>query len=140
MTAPSFHDVLKQINLREPHPAMFDTHAKVIADALAASKGSNKSSQIRRFYDELLRYQQAANRASEQEFNRLLPFIKMLNARAAYAQQRKADKNPLVTSQFTDFLRALLDKVADTKTLRHACTMFEAVIGFSPKDSPKDRQ
>jgi CRISPR-associated protein Csm2 len=139
MTAPSFHDVLKQIDLREPHPAMFDTHAKVIADKLA-SKGSNKSSQIRRFYDELLRYQQAANRASEQEFNRLLPFIKMLNARAAYAQQRKADSNTLVTSEFTDFLRALLDQVADTRTLRHACTMFEAVIGFSPKDSPKDRQ
>ncbi len=123
---PELVSVLKRINLAAPHPAMFDNDAQQIADLLRLQAGKNKSSQIRRFYDELLRYR--AQVRDDAALIRALPFIRMLNARAAYAVSRD-----LVDVNFREFLRTLLEQVKDTTTLRNACTTFEAVIGFSPK-------
>lgn len=137
MATPTFQDALKQINLSTPHADMFDTHALVVAQELGSSGGrrSNKSSQIRRFYDEMLRFEQSLRGRTQAEFDNVLPFIRMINARAAYASERKSEGGTLVTREFTEFLRALLSQVKDHNSLRHACFMFEAVIGFSAKDA-----
>jgi CRISPR-associated protein Csm2 len=125
---PELQTFLKKINLAKPEPDMFDEIAENIANILKqGSRDKNKSSQIRRFYDELLRYKSHAQ-GDEEKFNQMLPFIRMLNARAAYAKSRNH-----VDENFTVFLRALLEQVRDTSTLENACTTFEAVIGFSPK-------
>ncbi|WP_194745255.1 type III-A CRISPR-associated protein Csm2 [Thermaurantiacus tibetensis] len=106
----------------------------------AAGQGPNKRSQVRRFYDELLRFRarlpvaHAPAGGEDEEFRRALPFIRMLNARAAYAAERKSDGGNLVSAEFTAFLRRLLEEVRDRETLANACTMFEAVIGFMPPD------
>ena len=121
---PGLATVLKRVNLTEPHADMFDKDAQTIAFALA-NGSSNKSSQIRRFYDELLRYKSQVR--DDAGLKTALPFIRMLNARAAYAGSRKP---PLVDKGFQEFLRTLLDQVKDKDTLRNACTTFEAVIGF----------
>lgn len=121
--------VLKRINLAAPHADMFDGDAQKVADVLKRGQSrTNKSSQIRRFYDELLRYR---SHVQDQEgLERVLPFIRMLNARAAYAMSRD-----LVDANFREFLRTLLGQIKDKTTLRNACTTFEAVIGFSPPSS-----
>lgn len=118
-------DVLKRIRLADPHPDMFDGDAEKIASVLRQGQ-MNKSSQVRRFYDELLRYRSRVH--DQAGLDRALPFIRMLNARAAYAVERK-----LVDVNFQAFLRTLVRQIKDKETLRHACTTFEAVIGFSPK-------
>lgn len=135
-----FEQWLKEnINLREPSRELFDTHAQTIAGILRPDqtkrRSSNKRSQIRRFYDEMLRFEAELRRADNETFNRRLPFLRMLNARAAYAAERKAEGGTLVDRNFTAFLKALLDQVVDHTTLKNACTLFEAVIGFSPRDN-----
>lgn len=124
-----FAVLLKGIRLREPSASLFDRDAEEMAKILAANRDLNKSSQIRRFYDELLRHQTMARRTSADVFPRQLPFIRMMNAKAAYAKERK-----LVDQNFRNFMRAILDQVEDFATLAMACTLFEAVIGFSPKE------
>ncbi|MDW8415911.1 MAG: type III-A CRISPR-associated protein Csm2 [Thermaurantiacus sp.] len=121
---------------------MFDTTAEKIARALrpSAQHGPNKRSQVRRFYDELLRFRMRLPEAHgppdgpDAAFHNALPFIRMLNARAAYAAERKSEGGTLVSREFTDFLRRLLEEVKDRRTLANACTLFEAVIGFMPPD------
>lgn len=134
-----FDEILANMDLQAPGADLFDRHAEAIARQLRASGGkSNKSSQIRRFYDELLRWEANIRNqpegVREQAFNQALPFIRMINARAAYAAGRDNDKAKLVDDNFTKFLRAMLDRVTDYTSLRHACTLFEAVIGFSPRN------
>lgn len=127
---------LNSINLKSPAPTLFDRDAEAIAGVLRPDSRhkSNKSSQIRRFYDELLRYESMLRGADSAVFTQKLPLIRMINARAAYAAGRKSEGGTLVDGNFTEFLRAMLDKVEDYPTLKNACTLFEAVIGFSPRD------
>lgn len=132
-----FFDWLKQnVVLAVPGPDLFDETAKEIARTLRPHPGnrrsSNKTTQIRRFYDELLRYRSAAR--TDEEVAKILPFIRMINAKAAYASQRDSDGAPLVDRNFREFLRVVLDQVVDRRTLENACTLFEAVIGFSPRN------
>jgi CRISPR-associated protein Csm2 len=132
-------EILKTVALAEPQPELFDDVARRISEILrpqgAGRRDPNKRSQIRRFYDEMLRFESELRRANDETFAKRLPFLKMLNARAAYAAERKAEGGTLVDRNFTAFLKALLDQVEDPRTLRNACTLFEAVIGFSPRDN-----
>lgn len=132
-----FEKWLKEsINLRKPSPELFDTHAQKIALTLrpdpSNKQSSNKSAQIRRFYDELLRFRSSAK--TDEQVQKALPFIRMINAKAAYASARESEGAPLVDSKFTQFLRVMLNQIEDRNTLNNACTLFEAVIGFSPRN------
>lgn len=124
----------REINLAEPGVALFDTVAETIAKQLRQGS-SNKTAQVRRFYDDMLRFRAAARAdKSDEAFGKLLPHIRMLNAKAAYASQRKGEGGNLVDESFRAFLRTMLGQVKDRQTLENACTLFEAVIGFSPKN------
>jgi CRISPR-associated protein Csm2 len=123
-----------RINLRSPSKSLFDTDAEWIANRLRANEKSNKTTQIRRFYDELLRFRASAANTTPEQFEKILPFIRMVNAKAAYASHRKAEQGYLVDGNFIAFLRTMLDQVEDFETLKNACTLFEAVIGFSPRN------
>ncbi|MFN3370892.1 MAG: type III-A CRISPR-associated protein Csm2 [Sphingomonadaceae bacterium] len=136
-----FKALLEGISLAQPAADLFDAVAEKIARTLrpSASHGPNKRTQVRRFYDEMLRFRMRLPEARapdgpDEDFARALPFLRMLNARAAYAAERKGEGGTLVTTEFTAFLRRLLDQVSDRRTLANACTMFEAVIGFLPPD------
>lgn len=91
------------------------------------SKDLNKSSQIRKFYDELVmfhdRIQTAENR--EQKYIELAPFIQMLNAKVAYAQGRE-----LLGDKFGQIFTRCIGQVTDFQTLRHCKLFMEAMIGF----------
>lgn len=106
-------------------PELFDSVARATAQTLAATKREvNKSTQIRRFYDEVLMWESKVSQNPDR-FNEYLPFIRMLNAKAAYAQGRgHVDEN------FTCFMRHALQRVDDAQTLRTFKLFFEAMLGF----------
>lgn len=118
-----------------------DDIAKTIADSQA-----NKASQIRKFYDELCmwneRVQQAgysrhaSNPEAQQQqkdakYRELEPFIKMLNAKVAYAKGRKH-----VDDNYEQLLRHCLGKVNNATSLKHCKLFMEAVMGFYKAHAP----
>ena len=134
--APSFgqnSDLWAKIDLQHPDNDLFDGTAKKIADLLKQAGDRNKSSQIRNFYDEVLRYAErhraTGNPNQERElFESDLPLIRMICARAAYSETRKH-----VDNNFVAFLQTSLRKVETAKDLQNFRSLFEAVIGYSPK-------
>jgi CRISPR-associated protein Csm2 len=133
--SPEFRALLEKVNLKAPTVDMFDGVAMKIADELASNhgKGGNKSSQVRNFYDEIIRYDDRhrdTGRPDEDKarFERDLPFIRMICARAAYARTRGH-----VDANFVGFLQDGLRKIERAEDLHMFRSLFQAVIGFSPK-------
>jgi len=98
----------------------FDDSAR--ADRRGGEK--NKSTQIRRFYDELVSWQERIG-TDDKKFKDYEAFIHMLNAKAAYAQGRN-----LVTREFVQWLRDCIQQIDSPRTLNHFRLHFEAMIGF----------
>jgi len=104
-----------------------ETFAKTLDESAKADKGGkekNKSTQIRRFYDELVGWQDRIG-DDEEKFIQYVAFIKMLNAKAAYAHGRN-----LVTPDFVTWFKECIQQVDSPKTLRNFRLHFEAVLGF----------
>ena len=112
-------------------PELFDSTAKRVAKAISeADRYRNKPTQLRQFYDELVMWEEKA-RQTPDRFAEYLPFIKMLNAKAAYAEGRKhVDRN------FVDLIAHCLSQVNDLRTLRHFKLFFEAFLGFYKAERP----
>ncbi len=104
-----------------------EAKAKFLADN---SREANKSTQLRRFYDELCLWNEKVNGKGTQDertsrYKELAPLIKMLNAKVVYAEGRKhVDKN------FVTLFRHVLAQVKDPRTLEQAKLFIEAFMGF----------
>jgi CRISPR-associated protein Csm2 len=84
----------------------------------------NKISQIRKFYDEVLRFSEYLK--AGEDYKSILPYIKMLNAKAAYAEGRK-----LVTEDFKDFIKQTLAYLDDDpNSFKIFVSFFEAFMGY----------
>jgi len=64
-------------------------------------------------------------RQDEKKFDDYLPFIRMLKAKAAYAEGRK-----LVDGAFVDLIEQAIDFIKSAADLRTAKLFFEAFMGF----------
>ena len=102
--------------------------ARTIAEAGAGK--TNKSSQLRKFYDELVMwhdrvaFEKTAD-ARAAKYRELAPFIKMMNAKVAYARGRgHVDQN------FEQLFSHLIRQIACPATLKNAKLFMEAVLGF----------
>lgn len=109
---------------------LFDAVAKRVARKIAEDRNGNKPSQIRQFYDELAMWEEKV-RQSPERFAEYLPFIRMLNAKAAYAEGRKH-----VDTNFVALIAHCLGQVSDEKTLRNFKLFFEAFLGFYKLERP----
>ena len=126
----------KDIKLSEPlDPELFNGTARKYAKILALRedgrpRNENKPTQLRRFYDEMVLWE---TRASQQpdKFAEYLPFIRMINAKAAYAEGRK-----LVNPDFVSLMRHTLGEVKDAETLTHCKLFWEAFMGFYKQERP----
>ena len=122
-----------KINFQEPSPDLFDGVASQAARIVGQGQDQNrnKNAQIRRFYDELVMWDMRVNHVLRedgdpaQRLKEYLPFIRMMNAKAAYADGRK-----LVDRNFKNLLSTCLQEVKDPQTLSHCRTFFEAFMGF----------
>lgn len=108
-----------------PNAELFNGDAERAAIALSqAASYLNKSTQIRRFYDELVGWQERIG-DDENKFKEQEAFIKMLNAKVAYAKGRK-----LVDDTFEAWFRDCIKATTSAVALKHFRLHFEAVIGF----------
>lgn len=122
-----------------PPSSLFDTDAQTAAKELndkavddrGRDSGKNKSTQIRRFYDELVGWHERIGEDQE-TFDKHVAFIKMLNAKAAYAFGRN-----LVTKEFVEWMRHCVGQVNDPTSLKYFRLHFEATVGFLKELRPK---
>jgi CRISPR-associated protein Csm2 len=112
-------------------PALFDTVAHAVAKAVGANDRGNKPAQIRQFYDELVMWEERV-RQDPDRFDEFLPFIRMLNAKAAYAQGRGH-----VDPNFVALIGRCLEQVDSPGTLKSFKLFFEAFLGFYKLEGPK---
>lgn len=125
-------------------PDLFDGIAEEAAKIVA--KDETRTSQLRKFYDELLRWEAKVNDgAPDGARDRLrehLPFIRMMNAKAAYANGRKLRGRSLVGMSFVTLLRRCLEQVDDAPkgphALRNSRLFFEAFMGFYKRHGPQE--
>lgn len=90
----------------------------------------NKSTQLRKFYDELAMWFEKVQAERTQEaraskYTEVAPFIKMLNAKVAYARGREH-----VDECFEQMFSRLIREINDVESLKHAKLFMEAFMGF----------
>lgn len=104
---------------------LFDSTAYMVAEEFNKAKEKfNKPAQIRRFYDELVSWQQRI-KDNEDEFKKYEAFIRMINAKVAYAKGRE-----LVDANFEYWFKEGIKATTSAKALNHFQLHFEAVLGF----------
>ena len=111
---------------------LYADQAKRAAEACdtGSKNGANASSQLRRFYDELVMWHDKvfAKQTVEERndaFREFLPYIQMLRAKAAYSKGRN-----LVNDTFFHLFDDLIAHVTTPETLKRARLFFEAFLGF----------
>lgn len=119
----------KDKETRKIDPGLFSEQAEKLAKLLAddcekSRKKFNKRTQIRKFYDEVVRLNlEAKNRAVG--WDNILPLVNMITAKAAYAKGRE-----LVSDNFLDFIRDSVKQVDQPEDLAVFANLFEAFYGF----------
>ena len=113
-------------NKKQIQPDLFSTAAETLAKQINKERDReiNEATQIRKFYDEVLRFDGLV-RANPDEFNTLLPYLKMLNAKATYALGRK-----LISQNFKNFITESISQIQTQKDFEVFRDFFEAFIGF----------
>jgi len=139
-TDPSkeLEEILKQIDVANPSRDLFDAIAEQAAKTIAESgrrNDCNKSTQLRRFYDEIVMWDQRI-RQNKDEYGKFLPLIKMLNAKAAYAAGRKPK---LVDEHFVGLLHHGLGQLTpeQPRIFENFKLFMEAFMGFYKLHGPK---
>lgn len=119
----------KNKNLVEPE--LFSNVAGTIAKDIAKESNdrTNTPTQLRKFYDEVVRFD-GIIKTKPEDFEQLLPYIKMLNAKAAYAHARESGGKPLISSKFKDFISSGLKNVNSREDFDVLSSFFEAFMGF----------
>lgn len=125
--SPAMRQAVSQLKFSaDPVPGdLFDSVASTVAEEFGKAKDKfNKPSQIRRFYDELVGWQQRI-KGSEEEFKKYEAFIRMMNAKVAYAKGRE-----LVDANFEHWFKESIRATSSARALDHFRLHFEAVLGF----------
>jgi CRISPR-associated protein Csm2 len=94
------------------------------------NKKNNKSTQLRKFYDELTMWndkvqQLRGKELRDKKYAELAPFIKMLTAKVAYAKGRDH-----VDPTFENLFAHCIKSIKDAETLKHCKLFIEAFMGF----------
>lgn len=107
-------------------PNLFDATAKSVIEKISQNrKPETKSTQMRNFYEYVLDlYEQSQSKP----FNEVLPFVKMLNSKVAYAKSRSH-----VNDEFVLMIQECVKQVDSQKKLEIFKLFFEAVLGFAKK-------
>ena len=120
----------KNKKLLEPElfSSIAEDWAKEVKKSCEVNNGkptNNKPTQIRKFYDEVIRFNSIVE-TNPDEFDNILPYLKMLNAKAAYAVGRKN----LVSDEFKQFISKSLSQIKDKDDFRAFVGLFESFIGY----------
>jgi CRISPR-associated protein Csm2 len=127
---PSITVSTADIRLKDIPRDLFSEIAKDKAATIYQAGGGrkNKSTQLRRFYDELVMWHEKVNsdpKERKAKYQEVAPFIQMLVAKVAYAKGREH-----VDECFEKLFADLIKKIDDPDSLRHAKLFMEAFMGF----------
>ena len=109
------------IDITQTSPELFDTQAEDFAKAIDKN---TKATQLRRFYDELVRCQQLLGK-KEDQWDSVLPLVKMMNAKVAYARARNH-----VDEVFYTTFSNLIKQIQQPQHLKNCKLFLEATVGF----------
>lgn len=132
-------ELKNKIRLTEPvDPQLFsETAENAVLTLCPRNVNGNASSQIRRFYDELVMWDeklQAKQPEQRQEaFREFFPYIQMIRAKLAYSEGRG-----LITKDFNKVFSHLIKEIKDPTSLKNAKLFFEAFLGFNKAINPKN--
>jgi len=110
--------------------SLLDSEARKKAESL--KKGGMTSAQLRRFYGEVKNLEKKATdnetgEISEQKFLTVLPMVKMMKSKVAYANN---PSNKKVPDEFREWMDEHLDSIESHRDFRAFLLHFEAVVGF----------
>lgn len=132
--------IIQEIRLADIKPDLFDRIARSTAQAVydagkAAGDKFNKPTQLRKFYDELTMWNERVQSAEKREdqYSKLAPFIKMMNAKVAYAKGREH-----VEPTFAAIFSHCIGEVKTADSLNHCKLFIEAFMGFYKELRPSD--
>jgi len=113
-------------------PLLFSEIAEKFAREIAGEgkkgRNLNKGTQLRRFFDEIVRLQSQAKCLHENDTEKwanLLPYVHMLVAKAAYAEGRK-----LVSASFVSLIKSGINQIEVPRDLNVFANFFESFMGF----------
>lgn len=110
---------------KELDPLLFSAIADNTAKAISGEDSrKNKGTQLRRFFDEIVRLNGQAQQR-DAEFYLILPQLHMMIAKVAYAKGRK-----LVTESFVDLMRVGINQIKDKDDLKVFTNFLESFMGF----------
>lgn len=118
---------LNRINLQKIDVDLFDATAEQMAKEISDDQKAAKSSQLRRFYDELVMWQQKIE-ANPERFDDYLPFIKMLRSKVVYAKERR-----VANDEFVDMMSHCIAQLKTREHFSNFKVFFEAFLGFYKK-------
>ena len=120
------------IRLKDIPSTLFSDIAQEAALTVREGSGrdSNKSTQLRKFYDELVMWFEKVHFERtpierEAKYTEVAPFIQMLVAKVAYAKGRGH-----VDDNFERLFAHLIRQISDVESLKHAKLFMEAFMGF----------
>ena len=107
-------------------PKLFSKTAEEMAMLIGeeGGKSKNKNSQVRRYFDEVVRLNALAQ-AGDAPMEQILPQVHMLIAKLVYAKGRK-----LVTDSFVEMMRRGIEQIEDKKDLQVFTNFLESFMGF----------
>ena len=88
-------------------PNLFDVTAKTVAEKISGTKAT----QMRAFYDYVIELEQKSN---TEDFSEILPFVKMLNSKAAYSKTRG-----YASDEFVKMINICVNQVKEKENLRY---------------------
>ena len=117
-------------------PRLFSERAERLAKEIAKEgrNKQNKSSQLRRYFDEIVRLNtlaQSQDCDEERMRFQVLPQVHMLVAKVVYAKGRK-----LVTDSFVQMMKSGIDQVESRKDLQVFTDFLESFMGFYKLHGP----
>jgi len=114
-------------------PELFSKKAESLAQKIGEedpNKSKNKRSQLRRFYDEIIRLNTMAQ--ANKDWNTILPLVHMIIAKTVYAKGRN-----LVTDSFVEMMKSGIEQIHDKEDLQVFANFLEAFMGFYQIYGPK---
>lgn len=130
--APRITISVADVQLKNIPATLFSDIAQDKARTIAAARVGNKnnSTQLRRFYDELVMWYERVQfertpTERSAKYEEVAPFIQMLVAKVAYARGRDH-----VDECFETLFAHLIRQISDADSLRNAKLFMEAFMGF----------
>lgn len=129
-------------------PELFNEFAEKIAKSFALISPNPKnlrrdgvtSTQVRRLFDEIKRYERIIKDDDQKSWNEQYPYIKMMKSKVHYTVARAKKRANSITQKcydnLSDFISEGIDLIKDANDYHVFVSLFEAVYGFYYENRP----